>query len=345
MVLGPDVDRRREPGRRRVVPVTSEVMAGLWAPTWRRDIPGIGDDAVDDLVRREAFADAHLRLVDLAVLGDDGVPGRRHPAAHRRRHRGGRGGDDRARRPAARAWRRRVVARRRPPGPRRPGATSCWLLALADDWPRHWYARLGLRRRRRPLGCPRADGHAAVNAALLGAMRRIVGRDNAVDDPEVTAGYAVDWTGRWRGRTPLVVRPGRHRRGGGGRRRGAPPTASPSCPRAATPAWSAAASRSPARSSSRCGDSTASPASIPMPASSPRAPGPRSPTCTAAAADAGWAYGVDLAARDSATVGGTVATNAGGLRVLRYGDTRAAGRSASRRCSATARWSSTSAGS
>jgi FAD/FMN-containing dehydrogenase len=42
-----------------------------------------------------------------------------------------------------------------------------------------------------------------------------------------------------------------------------------------------------------------------------------------AAAGAGWAYGVDLASRDSATVGGTVATNAGGTRVLRYGDTRA----------------------
>jgi FAD/FMN-containing dehydrogenase len=42
-----------------------------------------------------------------------------------------------------------------------------------------------------------------------------------------------------------------------------------------------------------------------------------------AARDAGWAYGVDFAARDTATVGGSVATNAGGLRVLRYGDTRA----------------------
>jgi FAD/FMN-containing dehydrogenase len=37
----------------------------------------------------------------------------------------------------------------------------------------------------------------------------------------------------------------------------------------------------------------------------------------------GWAYGVDLASRGSATVGGTVATNAGGTRFLRYGDTRA----------------------
>lgn len=41
------------------------------------------------------------------------------------------------------------------------------------------------------------------------------------------------------------------------------------------------------------------------------------------AARAGRAYGVDLAARDSATVGGTIATNAGGIRVVRYGDTRA----------------------
>ncbi len=41
------------------------------------------------------------------------------------------------------------------------------------------------------------------------------------------------------------------------------------------------------------------------------------------AADAGWSYGVDLAARDSATIGGTVATNAGGIHVVAYGMTRA----------------------
>jgi FAD/FMN-containing dehydrogenase len=43
----------------------------------------------------------------------------------------------------------------------------------------------------------------------------------------------------------------------------------------------------------------------------------------AAAEAAGWSYGVDIASRGSATVGGTVATNAGGLHVIRYGDTRA----------------------
>ena len=38
---------------------------------------------------------------------------------------------------------------------------------------------------------------------------------------------------------------------------------------------------------------------------------------------AGWNYGVDLAARDSATIGGTVATNAGGIHVIAHGMTRA----------------------
>lgn len=41
-----------------------------------------------------------------------------------------------------------------------------------------------------------------------------------------------------------------------------------------------------------------------------------------AAHAAGWQYGVDLASRDSATIGGTVATNAGGMHVCAYGPTR-----------------------
>jgi FAD/FMN-containing dehydrogenase len=40
------------------------------------------------------------------------------------------------------------------------------------------------------------------------------------------------------------------------------------------------------------------------------------------AKQAGLAYGVDLASRDSATVGGTIATNAGGMGVVANGDTR-----------------------
>lgn len=40
------------------------------------------------------------------------------------------------------------------------------------------------------------------------------------------------------------------------------------------------------------------------------------------AADAGWFYPVDYASRDTAQIGGALATNAGGIRVLRYGMTR-----------------------
>ncbi len=43
----------------------------------------------------------------------------------------------------------------------------------------------------------------------------------------------------------------------------------------------------------------------------------------AAARAVGLRYGVDLASRDTATVGGTIATNAAGLRAVRLGDTRA----------------------
>ena len=42
----------------------------------------------------------------------------------------------------------------------------------------------------------------------LQALRDIVGDAHVVTDPEVTAGYALDWTGRFRGSTPAVVRPG-----------------------------------------------------------------------------------------------------------------------------------------
>lgn len=40
------------------------------------------------------------------------------------------------------------------------------------------------------------------------------------------------------------------------------------------------------------------------------------------AGQAGLGYGVDISSRDSATVGGTIATNAGGMNVVAHGDTR-----------------------
>jgi uncharacterized protein (DUF952 family)/GNAT superfamily N-acetyltransferase len=140
MVLGPDVPAP-DPGPAPVVPVTSEVMAGLWGPTWRREIPGIDDDALDDLVRREPFIDAHLRLVDLAVLGDDGAP----VAAAQLRVDGATAAVEAVMTdPDAqgKGLGTSVVldAVRRA---RQAGCDLVHLIALTDDWPRHWYARLG----------------------------------------------------------------------------------------------------------------------------------------------------------------------------------------------------------
>ena len=116
---------------------------------------------------------------------------------------------------------------------------------------------------------------------------------------------------------------GRHRAGRRGAGAPAARTAPPSCPRAATRGWSARACRAAARSSS------APRASRDARRGRPRGragrgrrgrhlaatPGPR--------AAAGLDAGVDLGARDSATVGGLVATNAGGTHALRHGTVRA----------------------
>jgi GNAT superfamily N-acetyltransferase len=139
-VLDPAAPDPHVPGGR-VVAVTQEVMAGLWAPSWRRDQPGIDEADADDLLRRESFADAHVRVVDLAVLGDDGIPvaGTQlridgatavieavmtAPSARERGHGRALVGD---------AIRRARAA----------GCDVIWLLCQADNWPRRWYERMG----------------------------------------------------------------------------------------------------------------------------------------------------------------------------------------------------------
>ena len=144
---------------------------------------------------------------------------------------------------------------------------------------------------------------------------------HVLTDPDVTAGYAVDWTGRFRGRAPVVLRPGttaevavlvalarRYRvalvpQGGNtGLVGGGVPLAG-----------------EVVVSLGRFGavevDGLASQATA--------GAGVTLAALQAAAGDTRLAFGVDLGARDSATVGGMVATNAGGVRVLRYGAMRA----------------------
>ena len=154
-------------------------------------------------------------------------------------------------------------------------------------------------------------------------LRTIVG-DVGTCAPIPTSSPRRSSTGRAAsaGATPAVVRPGHGRRGRGRAAARATRPARRSCPRAATPGSSAGRCRCTASS---CSTSAASTRSAPV--------DPRTGQVTAQAGvtlarlqrharDAGWQYGVDLGARDVATVGGTVATNAGGVHVLRYGPTR-----------------------
>jgi FAD/FMN-containing dehydrogenase len=162
----------------------------------------------------------------------------------------------------------------------------------------------------------------AGDTGLLAELRDVVGPDHVLCDPDVVASYVVDWTGRFHGPSTVVVRPGTvaevaavvaecrtrgvavvPQGGNTGMVGGGVPLAGElvlSLRRlSAVDPVDAAAGQVTAAAGATLG------------------------AVRRAAADAGWAYGVDFAARDSCTVGGNVATNAGGLRVLRYGDTRA----------------------
>jgi len=124
-----------------VVAVSSEMMAGLWRADWRRRLPDVPAAVIDDLVRREAFADAHVRVIDLAVLDDSAAP----VAGAQLRVDGATAAieavmtDPHVRRLGyARALVGDAIRRARA-----LGCDVVFLLAAADDWPRRWYARLG----------------------------------------------------------------------------------------------------------------------------------------------------------------------------------------------------------
>jgi FAD/FMN-containing dehydrogenase len=156
---------------------------------------------------------------------------------------------------------------------------------------------------------------------LVADLRDAVGAAHVRTDADLVEANVVDWTGRFRGSTPAVVRPG-------------------------TVADLAAVLRLCNASGTAVvpqgGNTGLVGGSVPLHGELVldlrRLDGiepvdPRTGQLTAQAgvtlaqlqtraAEAGWLYGVDLGARDVATVGGMVATNAGGVHVLRYGPTR-----------------------
>jgi len=161
---------------------------------------------------------------------------------------------------------------------------------------------------------------------LIADLRAVIGSAHVLAEPDVVAGYATDWTRRYSGVAACVVRPA-------------------STAEVADVIRACAAHGAPIVPQG--GNTSLLGGSVP----SDRMPVPpvilwtgrltsldpvdtRSSQVTvgagvtiaklrAHAAAAGLSYGVDLASRDTATVGGTIATNAGGIRAIRYGPTRA----------------------
>jgi len=157
---------------------------------------------------------------------------------------------------------------------------------------------------------------------LLAKLASVVGTNHVVTNSDQTLGYCVDWSGRFAGSTPAVIRPGTTEEvaavislcsaaqvpvvpqgGNTGLVGGGVPLAGElviSLRRLDTIETVDTLSNQVT-----CG------AGVTLSA------------LQGAAAAHGLAFGVDLGARDSATLGGMVATNAGGIHVVRYGPMRA----------------------
>src|SRR6516165_7673381 len=150
------------------------------------------------------------------------------------------------------------------------------------------------------IRAPRVGRHAirvawlsiagAITASMLRSLeelKRIVGSNHVITDPDVLAGRSVDHTGRYRGRASALARP--------------------------ASAEHVAVLLSTERLCA-LGDVDTVERRIEVGAGAALAAVQRAATA------AGLVFGVDLAARDTATVGGMASTNAGGLRTVRYGN-------------------------
>ena len=161
-----------------------------------------------------------------------------------------------------------------------------------------------------------------VQDPLARELATVVGTAHVLTDPDLTSSYETDWTGRWTGRCRAVVRP-------------------------ATTAEVAAVVRVCSReavslvpqggNTGLVGGSVPDEGSVVMSLTRLRDLDPVDPISAQVtvgagvtlarlqehARSAGLDFAVDLTARDTATVGGMVATNAGGVHVMRHGSMRA----------------------
>lgn len=156
----------------------------------------------------------------------------------------------------------------------------------------------------------------------LDALRAAVGADHVLTEADLTASYETDWTGRFSGRAGCVVRP---------RSTAEVAAVMTACAGAGVAVvvqggntglvgGAVPAGGEVLLSLTRLDD--LGPVDVPAGQVTAGA-GVTLAALQKHARASGLDFGVDLAARDSATAGGLVATNAGGIRVLRYGSMRA----------------------
>jgi FAD/FMN-containing dehydrogenase len=160
-----------------------------------------------------------------------------------------------------------------------------------------------------------------VPDALLERLRAIVGTPQVLTDADVRSGYERDWTGRFVGSSPAVVRPA---------------TTAEVAEVVAACRDAGAAIVAQGGNTGLVGGSVPLHGEIVLSLRRLRrldevdqlggsvivGAGRTLAEVQDHAVAAGLRFGVDLAARDSATVGGMVATNAGGLRFVRHGGMR-----------------------
>ncbi len=176
-----------------------------------------------------------------------------------------------------------------------------------------------------------ADG-AALPEPLPAALRAAVGQSHVLTDADLRATYETDWSRRFHGIAAAVVRPGDvdevaavlRACGQAGAavvpQGGNTGLVGGSVPRAVAPADASGAPRAQVVISTlrlrelEAVDSVAGEVTA--------AAGVSLAALRDHASRAGWDFGVDMGSRDTATVGGMVATNAGGVNVLRYGSMR-----------------------
>ena len=163
-------------------------------------------------------------------------------------------------------------------------------------------------------------------SSLLRGLRDAVGDAQVLTDADLRAGYERDWTGRWVGRAVAVVRPAStdqvvavlaasHEAGAAVIPQGGNTgLVGGSVPRAAGDREQVVLSLTHMRELEAV-DEAAGEVTV--------AAGATLGTLQEHIRPDGFEFGVDLGARDSATIGGMVATNAGGMQVFRHGPMRA----------------------